>query len=207
MSRTRQRIIDASRLLFNERGPNLVTSLIIATEIGISPGNLYYHFHGKNQIICALLDEFYKTISQLPVKFEHSVDDLADYWPFLQQLLTECSRYRFIFQHSESLCLDDPDAHRRMRKILLELRHLCQMILDRLQNQKALSLTDTELYLLSENLLLVGFNWLSYQHLLNPNQSEANLIERGTAHMASLIMPYLTPVALEQMPPSAIGSH
>lgn len=52
--RTRARILDAARRLFNERGTAAVSTNHVAVEAGISPGNLYYHFADKREIIRAL---------------------------------------------------------------------------------------------------------------------------------------------------------
>jgi AcrR family transcriptional regulator len=51
---TRARILEAARELFNERGATRVTTHHIAAACGISPGNLYYHFKNKEEIIRAL---------------------------------------------------------------------------------------------------------------------------------------------------------
>ena len=48
---TRARILDAARSLFNERGTAAVSTNHIAAAAGLSPGNLYYHFADKNEII------------------------------------------------------------------------------------------------------------------------------------------------------------
>jgi AcrR family transcriptional regulator len=51
---TRGRILDAALRLFNERGTAAVSTNHIAAAAGLSPGNLYYHFAGKQEIIRAL---------------------------------------------------------------------------------------------------------------------------------------------------------
>ncbi len=55
---TRDRILDCCRDLFNERGPAEVTTAEIATAVGISEGNLHYHFRRKEQIVTALFAQF-----------------------------------------------------------------------------------------------------------------------------------------------------
>ena len=55
---TRERILDACRALFNERGPNEVTTAEIAQAVGISEGNLHYHFRRKEQMLTALFDAY-----------------------------------------------------------------------------------------------------------------------------------------------------
>jgi AcrR family transcriptional regulator len=55
---TRDKILEACRTLFNERGPAEVTTAEIAQAVGISEGNLHYHFRRKQQILVALFEQF-----------------------------------------------------------------------------------------------------------------------------------------------------
>ncbi|MGA1343220.1 MAG: TetR/AcrR family transcriptional regulator, partial [Hyphomonas sp.] len=56
--KTRDRILEVSLLLFNEEGEGVLSSVDVANALEISPGNLYYHFRGKDAIIRALFDRF-----------------------------------------------------------------------------------------------------------------------------------------------------
>ncbi len=56
MSQTKQRIVDTAERLFNESGTGAVSTNHIAAAMGISPGNLYYHFGNKDEIVVAALE-------------------------------------------------------------------------------------------------------------------------------------------------------
>ncbi len=71
---TRDRILEAALELFNKNGSANVTTHHIAAECGISPGNLYYHFRNKTEIIRALFDR-----SLLESKAHGEVNISAEY--------------------------------------------------------------------------------------------------------------------------------
>lgn len=52
-SSTKERIVDVAVELFNEHGTPAVSTNHIAEAAAISPGNLYYHFRNKEEIILA----------------------------------------------------------------------------------------------------------------------------------------------------------
>ena len=65
--KTRERILLTALTLFNKHGENAVTSVDIALELDISPGNLYYHFKGKESMVVALMRMHEKHIQRVLV--------------------------------------------------------------------------------------------------------------------------------------------
>ena len=57
MKGTKQRILRAARLLFNQQGVANVSQRAISNHIAISPCNLTYHFKKREEIVSALYDE------------------------------------------------------------------------------------------------------------------------------------------------------
>lgn len=100
---TRNRILVASLLLFNERGEPNTSTNEIADEVDISPGNLHYHFRKKGQLVDALLDEFQADAKRVLTPPEHEVVTIDDFLVFLHLLLECTAAYRFLFRDLESL--------------------------------------------------------------------------------------------------------
>lgn len=107
-TKTRDRIIETSLALFNAQGERNVTTNHIAAHLGISPGNLYYHFANKPAIVAELFGQYEARVDQflrLPPEREMQVQDKAVY---LEALLDAMWDYRFLHRELEGLL--DADA-------------------------------------------------------------------------------------------------
>src|SRR5690554_8211584 len=95
--KTRDRILHTSLQLFNEHGEPNVTTLQIADELDISPGNLYYHFKNKSEIIDELFASFESHINNL-LEVQEEVSGIEDQWLFLRLVFESIAQYHFISQ-------------------------------------------------------------------------------------------------------------
>ncbi|MGL5986966.1 MAG: TetR/AcrR family transcriptional regulator, partial [Burkholderiales bacterium] len=80
--KTYDRIIQASLELFNEHGERAITTNHIAAHLGISPGNLYYHFRNKEEIIYQIFLQyrsFMQTRLSLPGNAKIEASDMLKY--------------------------------------------------------------------------------------------------------------------------------
>ncbi|HUM91599.1 MAG TPA: TetR/AcrR family transcriptional regulator, partial [Candidatus Competibacter sp.] len=92
--KTRDRILQTSLQLFNECGEPRVTTNHIADELDISPGNLYYHFRNKDQIISLLFQQFEQRMEAALQVPERRVPDLEDMWLYLHLVFENIWEYR-----------------------------------------------------------------------------------------------------------------
>ncbi|MGL4268338.1 MAG: TetR/AcrR family transcriptional regulator [Plesiomonas sp.] len=201
---TRERILDHSLLLFNQRGVAWVTTLDIATEMSISPGNLYYHYHGKEELVLPLLAEFQLAIDRLNRNVSTDVQTLDDCLPLLYTLLGVCRHYRFILRDQNFFLQEGTgmSAHlpRKWRRVLRSLQAFSLNLIARFSPY----LQEDEQQLLADNLVLMGLSWLCFEpHLSgtahrNPNsdewlpEDEELLLQTGIRRLTAVLTPYLS---------------
>ena len=65
--RTAERILEVSLDLFNRFGEPNVSTTLISAEMGISPGNLYYHYPAKDELINSLFGRYEQEIGRAHV--------------------------------------------------------------------------------------------------------------------------------------------
>ena len=63
--RTAERILEVTLDLFNRFGEPNVSTTLISAELGISPGNLYYHYPAKDELINALFMRYERALGEL----------------------------------------------------------------------------------------------------------------------------------------------
>lgn len=124
--KTRDRILAASRVLFNERGVSSMSALDIATAMGISPGHLYYHFKGKLEIAAALIAEHEQEVGLV---LAAALGDcrarnatIETFWTHLHILVEESFDARFFHREAGVLCAAHTDIRTCARRIALAER-------------------------------------------------------------------------------------
>lgn len=164
--KTRERILECTLMLFNEQGEPNVTTLQIANEMEISPGNLYYHFHGKEPLILGLFERFEDELTPLldpPDDLRLSPDD---YWLFLHLIVERMAHYRFLFQDLSNLAGRLPKLARGVRNLLDAIKRTLASLLANLKAQGLLVSDTPALGHLVEQITLTLVFSLDYQRII-----------------------------------------
>src|SRR3954471_16946592 len=119
--RTRERILQTALSLFNATGEPHVTTADIADEMNISPGNLYYHFRNKDDIIGELYAEYEKSVAPLLAVPDDATPDVDDLWFVLHVMFERMRDYRFLYR-------DLDEITSRNRKLALRVASLLRRI-------------------------------------------------------------------------------
>ncbi|OYT96310.1 MAG: TetR family transcriptional regulator, partial [Pseudomonas sp. PGPPP3] len=133
--KTRDRILECALALFNQEGEPNVSTLEIANELGISPGNLYYHFHGKEPLVLELFERFQAEMAPLLNPPAEAQLEAEDYWLFLHLIVERLALFRFLFQDLSNLAGRLPKLARGIRAWLNTLKRTLASLLASLKAQ------------------------------------------------------------------------
>ena len=111
----REQILEAARERFAANGIGAVTMGDIASTAGVSPGNLYYWFRQKSDVVNALFDEWSRASQPAVSPADPPHEVLAFLWEreSLQQRVT--AHYDFFARDLLPLLHSDPDLRDRYR--------------------------------------------------------------------------------------------
>lgn len=173
--KTRDRILECALQLFNQQGEPNVSTLEIANELDISPGNLYYHFHGKEPLVMELFERFEIDMAPLLDPPADARLNVEDYWLFLHLIVERLAHYRFLFQDLSNLAGRLPKLARGIRLWLNALKRTLAALLAGLKAQGHVTSSTQALGLLVEQITLTLLFSLDYQRILG-NLGEIRLV-------------------------------
>ena len=192
---TRERILQASLHLFNEQGERNVTTNHIASHLGISPGNLYYHFRNKAMIVAELFGEFEGKMEAFFIVPQGSVLTLDDKAQYLESLLDILWQFRFLHQGLEYLLEVDPELAARYRDFAQRSLRGTQSIYQAFADAGILLLSPRQAETLSINVWIVLSGWTQFLTSTRGPQLKLDerLLQRGIYQILVLEEGYVAP--------------
>ncbi|MGF1680934.1 TetR/AcrR family transcriptional regulator [Photobacterium minamisatsumaniensis] len=191
--KTRDRIILAALELFNESGEPNITTNHIAAHLGISPGNLYYHFRNKEEIIHSIFDQY---ANDLSIRFQPldetqiTADNLLVYLDAVFMLMW---RYRFFYANLPDILRRDPELQDKYLQAQEGLHQNIMAMMNSFRSSGLLELDDSELLSLANTLKLVASSWICYQTTQAPGAKITKaVIYQGVLQMLSIVRPLTT---------------
>ena len=197
--KTRDRIIEQARLLFNEQGYGNVTTAGLAQHLSMAEGNLWYHFKTKRALIEAIAERFETTI-EARLALMPGADPVASYTAFLAALMDEFRAFRFIYrdqpsygEHVDLIARQAPDwISRTFAQIEAHLAALVDAgLLDwPRQELRDLSINAT---------ILLRYGLEHYRELGIPTGAGSGAVRRALLRHLTLFQHRLDPAAAQQL--------
>lgn len=193
--KTKERILQLSLQLFNERGERSVTTNHIAAELGMSPGNLYYHFRNKSEIIKELMEQYqHETLEMLALPDDRLLD-ANDKIRYFQVLSSQLWAYRFLHRDVYHLVENNEDFRKMYPRFAGQVMQQGQKIYRAFVAAGLMQMTDSEIEALTINLWIVLTNWTNFLymsgHLTDSNTLEEKWVWQALRQMVFLEGAYL----------------
>jgi AcrR family transcriptional regulator len=195
--RTAERILEVTLDLFNRFGEPNVSTTLISAELGISPGNLYYHYPAKDALINSLFDRYEQALSEL-LNACDGVRDVEDAWFFMHTLFELIWQYRFLYRDLIDLLSKNRRLETHVQEVLKNKTRSVKAMLDSMSRASTLSIDSREVEATATSMVVVLTYWLSFEYVrdprnaLEPENAQAALL-RGAHHVLNLLIPYLEP--------------
>lgn len=187
---TRQRILDCSLAMFNAQGEPNVTTNHIADELEISPGNLYYHFRNKDDIIEQLFGRFEARMDEALTPPSGRLPGLEDVWLQLH-LVFECIwDYRFLYRDLVDILSRNRRLRVRFARILKRADGQANLVMRGLTQAGVMRASAAELHAASTNILVIATFWLNYASVRGDKDEQA-AIQEGIVQVMMSLAPFL----------------
>ena len=195
--RTAERILEVTLALFNRFGEPNVSTTLISAELNISPGNLYYHYPAKDELINALFDRFERPLNEL-LGAGDDVRNVEDAWFFMHTLFELIWQYRFLYRDLNDLLSKNRRLEMHFQSILKNKTRSIKALLDGMRRGGALHIDSREIDATATSMVVVLTYWLSFEYVRDPRnaleeQNAQAALLRGAQHVLNLLAPYLEP--------------
>jgi AcrR family transcriptional regulator len=193
--RTAERILEVTLDLFNRFGEPNVSTTLISSELRISPGNLYYHYPAKDELINALYARYEHSMTEILMASD-DVRHVEDAWFFMHTLFERIWRYRFFYRDLSDLLSKNRHLETQFQTMIRQKSRAIRAMLDAMGRAGTLRLDARELDTTSNCMVVVITYWLNFEYVrdprraLEPENAQAALL-RGAAHVLNLLVPYM----------------
>ena len=193
--RTAERILEVTLDLFNRFGEPNVSTTLISAELSISPGNLYYHYPAKEELINTLFGRYEAELGEL-LSAADGVRDVEDAWFFVHSLFELIWRYRFLYRDLNDLLSNNRRLETHFQTVLKHKNQAARALLDGMSRAGSISIDARETPPVATSMVVVLTYWLSYEYVRDPRralepESAQLALLRGAHHVLSLLVPYL----------------
>lgn len=193
--RTAERILEVTLELFNRFGEPNVSTTLISAELGISPGNLYYHYPAKDELINSLFDRYERALSEL-LNASDGVRNVEDAWFFMHTLFELIWQYRFLYRDLNDLLSKNRRLETHFQWVLKNKTRAVKTLLDGMSRSGAMAIDSREVDATATSMVVLLTYWLSFEYVRDPRnalepENAQSALMRGGQHVLSLLVPYL----------------
>lgn len=189
--KTAEKILLTSLDMFNQHGEANVTCVDIAIQLDISPGNLYYHFKGKEVIVSALFTMYLTRTSKILVSPHSQKIDIKSFFHYLLLLLESASLFQFIYRNPNDLLYKYPTIARRFKRLIKSKEEAFLAILEHFQQLGLMASNKQQLASVAQVINLIFTQSQSYFLLKEQDIDREDLYFQSLRWVYYMLEPYL----------------
>ncbi len=187
---TRERILDTSLVMFNSQGEPNVTTNHIADELEISPGNLYYHFRNKDDIVAHLFARYEERIDRVLVVPDDRLPGPEDLWMQLHAVYECIWDYRFLFRDLVDILTRNRKLRLHFARILKRASDNATEVMRAMVRAGVMRASADEIRATADNILVIATFWLNFS-AVRGERDEQEAIRLGIHQVIMLLAPFL----------------
>jgi len=193
---TAERILDGALELLNGPGGSAVTTNHIAAHLGMSPGNLYYHFRNREEIVRAIFPRIEAdglAATALPAGAELGAREFGRRHLVGLRIMW---RFRFFFRDLNQLLARDPALAQSFRayekRLHAQYRGLFECLIAQGNMRSPEPAADLDRLVVTS--IVVWTNWVAHLSALRPRPdiTRADVVE-GALLSFLVVAPFLEP--------------
>jgi len=189
---TKQRILNSAIELFNKNGIQNVTSRHIAVEMGISNGNLDYHYKNKEALLLAIYKQMRAEMSDSYISADPTMVSFEQIHRLLLHLESFQYKYRFFSLDVLEISRSYPEINRLLKNTFrIRKQQMSEMLQKAIEDGFFIKSSEDNIGQLLLPIRIIITFWLSQEELL----SDANSVKKESGmsgHIWQLLMPYMT---------------
>lgn len=193
--KTKERILLGALDLFNQKTATEATTNDLARELKMSPGNLYFHYKNKEQIIRELFKRLALETAQIwkPQAKKAKNKEKVELVDFIDRNLQLYWKYRFFHRELYTLRKIDPELSKMWRSHLLKISRL-MIVLHRHWVRAGYMppiQSKYEMEFLGELLFVASNSSMQFFETVD-RSSNQKTINKARKHIMRMLMPYLS---------------
>jgi len=196
MADTKSEILDSALRILNQSGLSGLSVRAVAQDLGLSPGNVSYHFRKKESLVAALATRLAeRNVRQLA----HEIDDVPGFLELFRSLFHGQYAFRGLHLALPDVLATFADIRAAYRGRERARRRSVLGLLLRLRAGGALDASDDELSRLVSKLTFVARFWIAESTVSYPDATEDELVAHYLALLADDLYAYATADARAQL--------
>ena len=192
--KTAERILVTALDIFNQQGENNVSSVEIAMELDISPGNLYYHFKGKEVIVSALFalyQEQLRAILDAPSIHTESSLSIDDFFYYLYLIIEKNHLFRFLYRNPTDLTDKYPSVAKGFIKLMSAQERCVSDLLAQFVTQNSITASAGQCHQMVEIIGLVFSQAGNYYALKGHDINDDVYLYKSLSAILFALLPYI----------------